>query len=187
MEIFHFITFVMNKSTKGEYVRRVRCSSQEKEYQNVKFGINSLLDKLEGTLTDIEMTVKKFLALSPNHQPDLLLEAVLWTLWYLSNLTVRSNLGEDKEQVYHRIEFYFTTRYRTERFCTHRIRRKNDIHPNIVFDASSQKRSINLNCRALRTKQTVTSDQFRDICGLCNTSASHLCIPYLISSDSSYF
>ena len=53
-----------------------------------------------------------------------------------------------------------------------------------MFDASSQKRSINLNCRALRTKQAVNSEQFLNICGLCHSTTSyHLCIPYLISSD----
>ena len=184
MEIFHSITFVMNKAQEGEYVRRVRCSSKEKEYQNVKFGINSLLDKLEGTLTDIEMTVKKFLALSPNHQPDLLLEtqSIVHELSDIYQFKRTIEFDEDKEQVYHRIGSILQHDIGLKDFVLIESG-KNDIHPNIVFDASSHKRSINLNCRALRTKQTVTSDQFRDICGLCNTSASHLCIPYLISSD----
>lgn len=184
MEIFHSITFVMNKAQEGEYVRRVRCSSQEKEYQNVKFGINSLLDKLEGTLSDIEMTVKKFLALSPNHQPDLLIEtqSIVHELSDIYQFKRTIEFDEDKEQVYHRIGSILQNDIGLKDFVLIESG-KNDMHPNIVFDASSQKRSINLNCRALRTKQAVMSDQFHNICGLCTTSASYMCIPYLISSD----
>lgn len=184
MEIFHSITFVMEKAAEGEYVRRVRCSSQDQEYQNVKFGINSLLDKLEDTLKDIEVTVKKFLALSPNRQPDLLLEtqSIVHELSDIYQFKRTIEFDEDKEQVYHRIGSILQHDIGLKDFVLIESG-KNEVHPNIVFDASTEKRSINLNCRALRTKQTVTSDQFRDICGLCNTSASHLCIPYLISSD----
>ncbi|WP_263833783.1 GGDEF domain-containing protein [Sulfurospirillum oryzae] len=184
MELFHSIKFVMKKAQEGEYVRRVRCSSNDKEYQDVKFWLNSLLDKLEDTLKDIEVTVKKFLALSPNHQPDLLLEtqSIVHELSDIYQFKRTIEFDEDKEQVYKRIGSILQNDVGLQDFILIESG-KNDIHPSIVFDASSKKRTINLNCRALRTKQTVNSEQFRDICGLCATSAFHLCIPYLITSD----
>ena len=184
MEIFHSITFVMKKAEEGEYIRRVRCSSTDKEYENVKFGINSLLDKLENTLKDIEVTVKKFLALSPNRQQDLLLEAqsIVHELSDIYQFKRTIEFDEDKEQVYRRIGSILQHDIGLKDFVLIESG-KNDIHPTIVFNASSHKHVIKPNCRALRTKQAVDSDQFIDICESCNAHPHYLCIPYLISSD----
>ena len=185
MELFHSIKFVMKKAQEGEYVRRVRCSSNDKEYQDVKFWINSILDKLEDTLKDIEATVKKFLALSPNHQSDLLLEAqsIVHELSDIYQFKRTIEFDENKEQVYRRIGSILQNELKLKDFVLIESR-KNAIHPTIVFDAASQKRNLDPTCRALRTKQAVFSDQFKNICESCETcDHHHLCIPYLISSD----
>lgn len=184
MELFDSITFVMNKAQEGDYSRRIRFSGSDKECHNVMFWINSLLEKLENTLNDIEVTVKKFLALSPNHQPDLLLDAqaIVHELSDIYQFKRTIEFDEDKEQVYRRIGSILQHDLGLKDFVLIESG-KEAINPTIVFDASSQKRLVDPTCRALRTKQAVYSDQFRNICESCNSCDHHLCIPYLISND----
>lgn len=184
MELFNSITFVMNKAQEGDYSRRVRFSGSDKECHNVMFWINSLLEKLENTLNDIEVTVKKFLALSPNHQPDLLLDAqaIVHELSDIYQFKRTIEFDEDKEQVYRRIGSILQHDLGLKDFVLIESG-KEAISPTIVFDASAQKRTVDPTCRALRTKQAVYSDQFKNICESCTNCAHHLCIPYLISSD----
>lgn len=184
MELFNSITFVMNKAQEGDYSRRVRFNGSDKECHNVMFWINSLLEKLENTLNDIEVTVKKFLALAPNQQPDLLLDAqaIVHELSDIYQFKRTIEFDENKEQVYRRIGSILQNELKLKDFVLIESG-KNAIHPTIVFDASSQKRSVDPTCRALRTKQAVYSDQFRNICESCDACSHHLCIPYLISND----
>lgn len=184
MELFDSITFVMNKAQEGNYSKRVRFSGNDKECNNVMFWINSLLEKLENTLNDIEITVKKFLALSPNHQPDLLLDAqsIVHELSDIYQFKRTIEFDEDKEQVYRRIGAILQHDFKLNDFVLIESG-KESINPTIVFDASSQKRLVDPTCRALRTKQAVYSDQFRNICESCDACTHHLCIPYLISDD----
>ena len=184
MELFNSITFVMNKAQEGEYSRRVRFSGTDKECHNVMFGINSLLEKLENTLNDIQRTVKKFLALSSNQHTDLLLDAqaIVHDLSDIYQFKRTIEFDENTEQVYRRIGTILEHDFGLKDFVLIESG-KNAIHPSIVFDASTKKRNVDLSCRALRTKQTVFSDQFHNICESCIASKYHLCIPYLISND----
>ena len=184
MELFDSITFVMNQAQEGNYSKRVRFSGNDKECHNVMFWINSLLEKLENTLNDIEVTVKKFLSLSPNHQPDLLLDAqaIVHELSDIYQFKRTIEFDEDKEQVYRRIGSILQNDLELKDFVLIESG-KEAINPTIVFDASSQKRLVDPTCRALRTKQAVYSDQFKNICESCESCAHHLCIPYLISND----
>ncbi|MDD3342418.1 MAG: hypothetical protein PHR87_02455 [Sulfurospirillaceae bacterium] len=184
MNLFDSINFVMNKAQEGNYSKRVRFEGKDKECQNVTFWINSLLAKLENSLNDIELTIKKFLALSPNHQPDLLLDAqaIVHELSDIYQFKRTIEFDEDKEQVYKRIGSILEHDFALKDFVLIESG-KNTIHPTIVFNSSATNRSVGPTCRALRTKQTVYSDQFRNICEVCTHSDDHLCIPYTISND----
>jgi diguanylate cyclase (GGDEF)-like protein len=184
MELFNSITFVMNKAQEGDYSRRVRFSGSDKECNNVMYWINSLLEKLENTLNDIEMTVKKFLALSPNQQPDLLLDAqtIVHELSDIYQFKRTIEFDEDKGQVYRRIGTILQEEFHLNDFILVESG-KSIYRPEIVFNAAAQERNVENTCRALRTKQSVYSDQFYKICEHCDTCGYYLCIPYLISDD----
>ena len=72
-------------------------------------------------------------------------------------------IDEDKEQVYKRIGMILKETLKLNDFLLVESK-KNNIAPTIVFNASSIKKSISPTCRALRTKQSVFSDQFKNIC-----------------------
>ena len=185
LELFHSINFVMEKAQKGDYQRRVRFSGKNEDCKNAMFWINSILDKLENTLIDIETTVKKFLYLSPATHKDLLVDAqnIVHELSDIYQFKRTIEFDEDKAQVYNRIGMILKETLQLNDFILVESG-KNNIAPIIVFDASSVKKSISPTCRALRTKQSVYSDQFKHICKECSEINEHyLCVPYLISND----
>lgn len=185
LELFHSINFVMEKAQKGDYQRRVRFSGTNEDCKNAMFWINSILDKLESTLLDIETTVKKFLYLSPTTHKDLLFDAqnIVHELSDIYQFKRTIEFDEDKAQVYQRIGTILKETLKINDFLLIESG-KNNIAPTIVFDASSIKKSISPTCRALRTKQSVYSDQFKNICEHCSEVNEHyICVPYLISND----
>lgn len=185
LELFHSINFVMEKAQKGDYQRRVRFSGTNEDCKNAMFWINSILDKLENTLLDIETTVKKFLYLSPTTHKDLLFDAqnIVHELSDIYQFKRTIEFDEDKEQVYKRIGTILKETLNINDFILVESG-KDNIAPTIVFDASSIKKSISPTCRALRTKQSVYSDQFKHICEHCGELNEHyICVPYLISND----
>lgn len=185
LELFHSINFVMEKAQKGDYQRRVRFSGKNEDCKDVMFWINSILDKLETTLIDIEDTIKKFLYLSPAKHKDLLVDAqnIVHELSNIYQFKRTIEFDEDKIQVYQRIGTILKDALQLNDFVLVESG-KNNIAPTIVFDASSIKKSISPTCRALRTKQSVYSDQFKNICEHCSEVNEHyICVPYLISND----
>lgn len=185
LELFHSINFVMEKAQKGDYKRRVRFSGKNEDCKNAMFWINSLLDKLESTLLDIEHTVNKFLSLNTSVHKDLLMETkdIVSELSDIYQFKRTIEFDEDKTQVYQRIGMILKETIKIDDFLLVESG-KNNITPTIVFDASSIKKSINPTCRALRTKQSVYSDQFKNICESCSELHAHyICVPYLISND----
>ncbi|MBV5278507.1 MAG: GGDEF domain-containing protein [Campylobacteraceae bacterium] len=185
LELFHSINFVMEKAQIGDYQRRVRFFGKNEDCKNVTFWINSLLDKLESTLIDIESTVKKFLSLNPASHKDLLIDAqnIVHELSNIYQFKRTIEFDEDKEHVYQRIGMILKETLKLDDFILVESG-KNNICPTIVYDASKMKKTISPTCRALRTKQTVYSDQFKNICEHCNNMSEHyLCVPYLISND----
>nr|MBP9491749.1 GGDEF domain-containing protein [Sulfurospirillum sp.] len=90
---------------------------------------------------------------------------------------------ETKEQVYQRIGIILTETFGLKDFMLIESG-KNNINPTVVYDASILKRNIDPTCRALRTKQAVYSDQFKNICRSCGeVCANYVCAPYVISND----
>lgn len=185
MALFESINYVMNKAQMGDYTRRVRAQGKSNDCQNVAFWINSLLDKLESSLIDIETTIKKFLYVGPSHQHDPLIQAqnIVHELSDIYQFKRTIEFDECKEDVYNRIGTILIDTFELKDFALIESG-KNAIHPTVVFDAMQTKKNTDPTCRALRTKQAVYSDQFKHICETCSHISEHyLCIPYVISSE----
>ena len=183
--LFGSIDFVMNKAQNGDYQRRIRMYGTSKEYHDVAIWINTLLDKVEYALMDIEKTVRKFLSINPVQHPDLLLEAqkIVHELSDIYQFKRTIEFDESKDQVYARIGLILSEGFGLSDFMLIESG-KNNINPTVVYDASQKKRSIDPSCRALRTKQAVYSDQFKNICRTCGDVCEHyVCVPYVISND----
>lgn len=185
IELFESINFVMNKAQSGDYSKRVESLSKSDDCQNVAFWINALLNKLENTLIDIENTVKKFLSLNPQADTDLLIDAqsIVHELSDIYQFKRTIEFDEDKQQVYERIGTILKDNLKLENFTLIESGKSN-INPTIVYDIAKIQKPHDSTCRALRTKQSVYSDQFKHICNKCSDICEHyLCIPFLISND----
>jgi diguanylate cyclase (GGDEF)-like protein len=183
--LFGSIDFVMNKAKNGDYQRRIRLYGNSVEYHNVALWINTLLDKVEHALTDIEKTVRKFLSINPVQHPDLLLEAqkIVHELSDIYQFKRTIEFDESKDQVYARMGIILSESFGLRDFMLIESG-KNNINPTVVYDASVLKRNVSPTCRALRTKQAVYSDQFKNICHSCGEVCEHyICVPYVISND----
>lgn len=184
-ELFHSIVFVMEKADKGDYQRRIRFSGPYEECKNVMTWMNVILDKFENTLIDVESTIKKFLYLSPANHKDLLFDAqnIVHELSDIYQFKRTIEFDETKEQVYQRMGTILNDTFGLTNFTLVEAG-KNTINPTIVFDTSSVKKNINPSCRALRTKQAVYSDQFKNVCSSCGeVCENYVCVPYVISND----
>lgn len=185
MDVFNSIVFVMNKAQGGDYQRRVRDLGKSEDCHRVTFLINSFLDKLEYTLADIEATVKKFLSLKPTQQEDMLIGAqkIVHELSDIYQFKRTIEFDESKEEVYTRIGTILEDTFELRDFVLAESG-KNAIHPTIVYATSSEDKRIDPACRALRTKQVVFSNQFKNICAQCSNACEHfICVPYTISNN----
>ncbi|AFL69048.1 GGDEF domain-containing protein [Sulfurospirillum barnesii] len=185
MALFDSINYVMNKAQMGDYTRRVRVEGKNKDCENVALWINSLLAKLESSLMDIETTIRKFLFVAPSHQHDPLLEAqtIVHELSDIYQFKRTIEFDESKEDVYNRMGTILMDTFELKDFALIESG-KHAISPRIVFDAMQTQKSPHATCRALRTKQSVYSDQFKHICETCAHVAPHyVCIPYVISDE----
>jgi len=183
--LFGSIDFVMNKAKNGDYQRRIRLYGNSTEYHNVALWINTVLDKVEYALIDIEKTVRKFLSINPVQHSDLLLEAqkIVHELSDIYQFKRTIEFDESKDQVYARVGIILSEGFGLRDFMLIESG-KNNINPTVVYDASVLKRSISPTCRALRTKQAVYSDQFKNVCHSCGEVCEHyICVPYVISND----
>lgn len=186
IELFQSINFVMHKAQNGDYSRRVYSIPNQNKYcENVATWINALLDKLETILADIETTVQKFLALDTSPHKDLLIDTqrVVHELANIYQFKRTIESDEDTQSVYQRIGSILKHTLGIRDFSLVESG-KNNINPTIVYKSSAGEKPVSPTCRALRTKQTVYSDQFHDICQHCSTIGDyHICIPYIIGDD----
>ncbi|MBE0490661.1 MAG: GGDEF domain-containing protein [Sulfurospirillum sp.] len=185
--LFESITKVMGSAQEGDYSKRVILINNSQEYKNVTFWINSLLDKLQDTLMQIETTVKDFLAHQRSDEKDMLIELkdLIKEISDLHKFKKTIEFDEDKMQVYTRIGTVLEQRFDLHNFVLAEHDKRNSIGVQIVYGMQNDGCfTPNPQCRALRTKQVVNSEQFPNICEQCSQQSSHyLCIPFIVSSD----
>ncbi|MDD3463012.1 MAG: GGDEF domain-containing protein [Sulfurospirillaceae bacterium] len=181
--LFESINFVMSSAQKGDYSKRISSRSKELEYQNIASWINSLLSKIETTLQEIENVAGRFLSKKEYQHSDMLIE-VRDMIHELSDIYKFKNtieFDEDKKQVYARIGLILSSKFGLNNFSLAESINTNHA-PQIVYSKGSLASDIGSNCRALRIKQMVHSEQFPNICETCSKSTEHyVCIPYTIS------
>ncbi|WP_024954416.1 GGDEF domain-containing protein [Sulfurospirillum arcachonense] len=187
LSLFSSITSVMEEAKEGNYSKRVKTVSDREEYKNVTFGINSLLDKIQDALLEIEKTVDSFLTFRKTGKRDILIELkmLINEISAIHEFKKTIELDENNMQIYKRIGVILQERFKLKDFIIVEANKKSTSGPKIVFSTYEKTISeISPTCRALRTKQAVDSGTFTDICDQCFNKFKHyLCVPYVISND----
>ncbi len=187
LKLFESITYVMGKAKDGDYSKRVQNVDDGEDYKNVVFWVNSLLDKLQDTVDEIENTVKEFLTDKNIKETDVLIELkeLVREISNIHKFKKTIEFDEDKIQIYKRIGTILENNINIKDFVIVESDKKSKISNKTVYISSDfTMKDINPQCRALRTKQIVNSTQFSGICDGCNNTNDHyICIPYTISND----
>lgn len=185
--LFESITYVMGKAKDGDYSHRVYEVDKSPEYQNVTFWVNSLLDKLQDTLEEIDKTLKEFLTQDRRTNKDMLLElkSLIREISDIHKFKKTIEFDEDKLQVYARIGTILKEKFGLSDFVLVENDTKHHVGPKVVFsEGDKESYTADPQCRALRTKQVVNSEQFPNICEHCSRKYKHyFCVPFTISSD----
>jgi len=185
MQLFESINHVMGKAQKGDYSHRVIAHKSHEDTDQVAQWINQFLDKLENTLSEIGKSAREFFLFehNNNHDPLLNTKNVITEMANIYRFKKTIEFDEDKTQVYGRIATVLQHHFGLNNFKIAEANTQNATI-NEVYSCENLPHEFTMECRALRTKQPVFSDQFKDICSTCESSSeNYLCIPYTISDD----
>jgi diguanylate cyclase (GGDEF)-like protein len=183
INFFESIKYVMGEAKDGNYSKRIETDETNEEFKNVSYWINSFLDKLQATLSQIELTVGEFLTRNTKKNKDILIEVkyLVREIADLHNFKKTIEFDKDKAQIYKRIGTLLEKRFHIDDFV---LVESNKTESKIVYSTFEDTQVINIECRAFRTKQVINSNQFHKLCENCNTKFKHyVCIPYTISND----
>jgi diguanylate cyclase (GGDEF)-like protein len=182
INFFESIKYVMGQAQEGDYSKRV-TPQKGQELENVSYWINTFLDKLQATLSQIELTVGEFLTKRAKKDKDILIELkfLVQEIASLHNFKKTIEFDKDKAQIYKRIGTLLEKRFHIDDFV---LVESNKTNSNVVYSTFEDPKTLNIECRAFRTKQVINSNQFHKLCENCNTKFKHyLCVPYTISDD----
>lgn len=187
MSLFGSIEDVMGHAQKGDYAKRVINSDSSQECKNITFWVNSLLNKLQITLQEIEKTANEFLSIKIDAKKDILIELkdVVREMSELNKFKKTIQSDTSKAQIYERLGTILRSKFQIENFILLERDKANEEKMEIVYTTDPQKEyKIKPTCRALQTKQSVDSLQFEKLCQECNDSKEfYFCEPYTISDD----
>lgn len=185
LKLFVSIKKVMSKAQKGNYSYRVIDIDNNKDAQDVSNWVNTLLEKLETTLTDIDSKISIFLSNKQEIDSDPLMN-VQNTIHRLSSVyKFRKTIehDDDSKEIYKRLATIIEDMLEVDNFsiieADTRTGKKTIVYQTDEFHCDTK--SI---CRADKTNEIVDSSQFKNICKSCqNKELNYICIPYSISND----
>lgn len=185
LNIFDSIKSVMKSANEGDYSQRLEKTHGESE--EVRVWINTLLEKMQNALLDIEQNFSVFLSHSKKTNQDPLIE-VKETVNRLSDIyKFRKTIEHDErlEDVYDRLAFVLNKRFGIENFNFLEADTTNKT-VQVVYQDKEILCSVQENgCRADLTNTVVNSCQFENLCNrrFENSCENYICIPYSISND----
>jgi len=187
VSIFDSIKDVMSQAEKGDYSYRINDDSIQGEAKEVAKWINTLLIKLQSTLTEIDDKVQIFLANNIAKDKDPLVE-VKSTVTRLSNVYLFRQAIENDEhlaEVYDRLVKVLRNEFKLDSFNLFEMDTVNKT-TNIIHTEKELICNIQAGCRADRTSSTVDSCHYKDLCHRVNEPLSennYICIPYTVSNE----
>lgn len=187
VSIFYSIQEVMKAAYRGDYSLRVKNFGNE-ESKNVSELLNTLLEKLQHTLEELDRKVYIFIKNKNYVKEADPLKNVNNTIDRLSDIyKFKQTIENDKEleDIYNRIAYVLENRFKLDDFTLIEIDNnsktkkivysKNECHCNILEGE----------CRANRIHANVDSSVFAKSCSLYNDKEGeeYICTPYTISND----
>ncbi|MFK2822800.1 GGDEF domain-containing protein [Malaciobacter sp. WC5094] len=184
LKLFVSIKKVMSNAHEGDYSQRV-LDINNKDAKEVSTWINTLLEKLESTLNDIDSNISIFLSSKTKENNDPLVN-VQETVSRLSSVyKFRKTIehDDDLDLIYKRLADIIKNNLSIENFNILEADTRTGDSRN-VYIGHKEYCDLKKVCRADKTNQIVDSSLFENICSSCKDSKiNYLCIPYSISND----
>lgn len=184
LKLFVSIKKVMNNAHEGDYSQRV-LDINNKDAKEVSTWINTLLEKLETTLNDIDKNISIFLSSKTQENSDPLVN-VQKTVSRLSSVyKFRKTIEHDDnlQTIYSRLANVIKNTINIEDFNIQEADTRTGETTN-VYVGNKIYCDVKQTCRADKTNQIVDSSVFENICVSCkDKNINYLCIPYSISND----
>ena len=188
LSIFESIKHVMGKAQEGDYSTRIAYTKSE-ENNDVARWINTLLEKLQITLADIDTNINVFLEKDKNEDKDPLLK-VKASVSRLSEIyKFRTTIEQDRslEQIYIRLATIIDNKFHLNNFSFYESS-VNTGEIKLVYSKNKTRcNAVEHGCRANRTNTVIDSCSFNELCsGYDKTDGKtddYLCIPYSISNE----
>jgi len=187
VEIFDSITKTMKATNEGDYSLRVEGGVFE-DTQEVAKWINSLLNKINNVLKDVETKIQLFLNQkkdSTQIDPLLNVKFSIDRLGDIYKFRKTIELDANINEVYGRMGTVLTDKFHLNHFNFLEINTAKKITRNSFgYGGGLRCSALKNGCRAYLTNSLVDSSQFKDLCSKRNDSdGQYLCIPYAISHD----
>ncbi|QKJ21765.1 GGDEF domain-containing protein [Poseidonibacter lekithochrous] len=184
LKLFDSIKKVMSKAQKGDYSYRV-LDVNNKDAQEVIVWVNTLLEKLESTLGNIDSKISIFLSNKQKEELDPLIN-VKNTVDRLSDVyKFRKTIEHDDtlDEIYERLATMIRRNLNVENFnLLEADTRTGKVHN--VYVSKESYCNLDNGCRADKTNDIVDSTRFENVCAACKKDdLNYFCIPYSISND----
>ncbi len=187
IRIFDSVKDVMQKVSEGDYSQRV-IDVTSIEGKQVADRINGMLKKLQDALNELEDKVGMFLlnkSYKRHNDPLIAVKEIINELSDIYKFKKTIELDENLDEIYKRIAQILQYKFNLQDFnIIEKDTKKNSIR--FVHVQKNKHCLADKNgCRADRTKATVNSSSFQNICSSFNSSDDYgyLCLPFAISDD----
>ena len=187
VNIFSAIKETMQKANSGDYTHRIDDNHFFSEANEVARWINTLLDKLNSTINEIDSKVQLFLHDKKSKQEAEPLIRVRDTVDRLSELyKFRKTIELDGNifDVYNRLSTVFIHKLRITHFNILETDNTSKGLKIVSENGGLKCNALSMGCRANTTSSLVDSSQFYNICPMRHQDGGfYFCIPYSISND----
>ena len=179
----------LEKANNGDYSSRIDLQG-DKESTETFLWLNTLLEKLEETISSIEKNIALFVS-DRGQKFNTPLEKAQFVIEDMTNIyKFKKTIEQDtsKEVIYHRLIKVFKEQLHVADISLYEVDVKKDTRTLIYDDTpehfcESADTHTSERCRAYRTKSIVLSDDFDEICQACKTTKEYLCINYPIDEN----
>lgn len=188
LNLFESITHVLQKAHSGNYSKKV-VSNAGPEGDNVAKWINTLLEKLQDTLDEIDKEVDSFMVNKSdfNKTTDPLIGAknIIHKLSDIYKFKKTIELDASKQEIYERLAYIIQHTMDVKKFAIVEINRTK-MDAKVVYESQKDLfRCRNIeNCRSLRNNTKVSSDTFDFVCKEFKLyeKYEHLCMTFTLNS-----
>lgn len=179
----------LENANMGDYSTRIPINDNDESSEAARW-LNTLLEKLEGTIGAIENNLSLFVADRKKQYSDPLTKAKV-VIEDLANIyKFKKTIEHDKSKqiIYNRLIDFFKMNLKITDLSLYEVYSSTNSRV-LIYDDTPEKfcaiadNNTSSNCRAYRTDSIVISDDFPKLCQACTSDKEYLCLNFPIDDN----